>query len=71
MTWFTIVKLTDLVEYKLEFLGFVPTWPDSVGYIGCKPITDGKCQATFIIFHYCYCQMDEQTDRQTDRLTDG
>ena len=28
---------------KLESLGLVPTWPDSVGYICCKPITNGKC----------------------------
>ena len=38
------------ITNTLESLGLVPTCPDSVGYIGCKPITDGKCQATFKIF---------------------
>ena len=50
---------------KTESEELVPTWPDSVGYIGCKPIAYGKCQATFKIF-YCYCQMDGQTDRRMD-----
>ena len=59
-------KQTNKNKRKLDSLGLVPTWPDSVGYIGCKPITDTKCQATFKIFHYCYCQMDGQTDRRMD-----
>ena len=49
---------------QTRVLVLVPTWPDSVGYIACKPITDGKCQATFKIFATVNARwMDRQTDR--------
>ena len=73
---FKVCNFELLCTKKLESLGLVPTWPDSDGYIGCKPILlmenvrPLSKSSTTVTARWIDRQTDKQTDRQTDGQTD-